>query len=441
MVHMLAAGVFFSGFIKDLVCLPRPLSPPLQRISRSASVALEYGFPSTHSTNAVSVALYAIHSIHNSSTPFIHSHATALQCSFIFYAISIVFGRVYCGMHGLFDVVIGSALGALIALLQISFGPLFDTWITTGSLENIVVTTLIMLVLVRIHPEPADNCPCFDDSVAFSGVFIGIQVGCYHFAGSPHSIADPMPSTIPFSIDVLGLPISVLRILLGVLTVFTWRALAKPTLLRILPPIFRIAALLGLLLPRKFFLNVDQYHSVPNLKKDDNVIPPASEIPGMLSNLRHPRRRAVSVGPQSEADAYEVMAFRERKRRQSQGRDGMSPPLSPLVMEDHGVVRNSTHGEQTHQHKVENGGINASEEHANGDKTTANGTAREHIATFPRQPQNKDEADDEALFRALLRPRVRYDVEVVTKLIVYSGIAWISVEGNAHLFAFLGLAP
>jgi hypothetical protein len=35
--------------------------------------------------------------------------------------------------------------------------------------------------------------------------------------------------------------------------------------------------------------------------------------------MRHPRRRAISVGPQSEADAYETLAYREKRRRESIG--------------------------------------------------------------------------------------------------------------------------
>ncbi|CAO3697644.1 unnamed protein product [Rhizopus microsporus] len=53
-----ASGVFWSGFLKDFLCLPRPLSPPVHRLTMSPYVALEYGFPSTHSTNSVSVALF-----------------------------------------------------------------------------------------------------------------------------------------------------------------------------------------------------------------------------------------------------------------------------------------------------------------------------------------------------------------------------------------------
>ena len=411
MCHMLAAGVFFSGFIKDLLCLPRPLSPPLQRISRSASAALEYGFPSTHSTNAVSVAIYAFYTVQTSANPTIQSWSLWLEIAFCFYATSIMIGRVYCGMHGLFDVVIGSLLGALIAFVQIRSTDIFDTWIMEGSFSSILATTLITLALVRVHPEPADNCPCFDDSVAFSGVFIGVQFGTWQFSQSPSSSSDPVPSTVPFNMAELGLPLVILRILFGVLVIFSWRGLAKPTLLRTLPPIFRFIGTLGLLLPRKFFLNASQYSQVPTLRKDDNVIPPASEIPGMLTSLRYPRKRAISVGPQSEADAYEVMAFRERRRRQSQGQSSRSPsPLQPTLKQ------------------LTNGSI-------------GNGSPQnQQTKTFAAEVV-MDEDDNEELFRKLLRPRVRYDVEVVTKLIVYSGIAYISLEVNPILFEFLGLAP
>lgn len=66
MVHVHASGVFFSGFLKDMWRLPRPLSPPLNRITMSKSATLEYGFPSTHSTNAVSVAVYALFMLNSS---------------------------------------------------------------------------------------------------------------------------------------------------------------------------------------------------------------------------------------------------------------------------------------------------------------------------------------------------------------------------------------
>ena len=90
----------------------------------------------------------------------------------------------------------------------------------------------------------------------------------------------------------------------------------KPILLRCLPPTFRFIDHWGLMIPRRYFLQARDYTQVPPLRKDDNVLPSASDIPAMLSNIR--RRRRVSVGPQSEADAREYLANRELRRKASQ---------------------------------------------------------------------------------------------------------------------------
>lgn len=62
-----------------------------------------------------------------------------------------------------------------------------------------------------------------------------------------------------------------------------------------------------------------QYKHVPkDLKIDENVFPSVSEIPSFLTSIRHPgRSRSVSIGPQSQADAYETLAYRDKKRRES----------------------------------------------------------------------------------------------------------------------------
>lgn len=316
---MLAQGVFWSGVVKDLLCLPRPLSPPLQRITMSGSTALEYGFPSTHSTNAISVVVYVLHALRNTPSADRTMFHTVAQVAFCWYAISIMLGRLYCGMHGFFDVVIGGALGAIIAAGQIMYGDTYDIWITGGTFIKPLLLTLFILVLVRVHPEPADNCPCFDDSVAFAAVVIGVEAGVWHFASTRFSWNDPVPGTAPFDLETLGWFRAILRIILGVLIVFAWRGIMKPTLLRTLPPLFRVVESVGADLPRKFFLKASEYSRVPNLKKDDNIIPPAFDIPSILTmKLRNPlRRRAVSIGPQSEADAWETIAYRHKRRRES----------------------------------------------------------------------------------------------------------------------------
>ncbi|KAF3163551.1 hypothetical protein TWF788_001562 [Orbilia oligospora] len=364
LVHVLASGVFFSGFMKDFFCLPRPLSPPLHRITMSGSAALEYGFPSTHSTNAVSVALYSLLVLRdNPSIPdnqrIIYIVLAAL------YATSIVFGRVYCGMHGFLDVVVGSILGVILALAEWVYGPLTNQWVWYGTWVAPLTMTLAILMFVRIHPEPADPCPCFDDGVAFAGVVVGIEVGQWHYSKTSFGWNTPVPATVPYSFESVGLVSTSLRFVMGVAIIFIWREVAKSVLLR--------------------------------------------------------RGRSDSVGPQSAADAYETLAFRERKRRESLGQEGMSPgsrsPVrSPLGQENgNNNVNNSLGGyvQQQQQQRLKEEEEKASEE-----------------------AYEKQERD---MLSQIEKPRVRYDVEVVTKLLVYSGIAWWAVEGTPILFELVGL--
>ncbi|KAJ9612182.1 Long-chain base-1-phosphate phosphatase [Cladophialophora chaetospira] len=441
MVHVLATGVFFSGFVKDLLCLPRPLSPPLTRISMSRSTALEYGFPSTHSTNAVSVAVYALYFLYQPSNQMDANIRLGLKVLSYFYAFSIVLGRLYCGMHGFFDVILGSVLGALLGAVQAAYGEAFDDWVHAGDVKRVAIVVLIILVLVRIHPEPADDCPCFDDSVSFAGVLVGIELAGWHFAQTTYAWSHPTKGTIPYDLKKMGWLITVARVILGVLVVFAWRGVMKPTLLKILPPIFRVIEQLGLTLPRRFFKPASEYSTIPRQSHDDNIIPPARDIPGLLSNFR--RRRAISIGPQSEADAYETIAYRNKRRRDSLNpTEGLTttkeesiPPSSPEsgYVEPTGTTQGRKRSSSVEMFRAQMGtGVEA--------LSSVPATASDGKPQRQQDDQAADELQEQQIFSGIQKPRVRYDVEVVTRLIVYSGIAWWAVEGVPIIFKHAGLS-
>ncbi|KAJ5106802.1 Dihydrosphingosine 1-phosphate phosphatase [Penicillium angulare] len=432
LVHILAAGVFFSGFIKDLLCLPRPLSPPLQRITMSGSAALEYGFPSTHSTNAVSVAVYAIALLNAPDSTVNPQTNLVLQVVTYLYVISIVLGRLYCGMHGMLDCVVGSTLGALIGYAQYSLGPAFDDYILSSSWVEILAIPIVILILVRIHPEPADDCPCFDDSVAFAGVTLGIDVGSWYFTQSSLAWSEPLPGTIPYRYESLGLVKTVIRLIVGVLCIFAWREVTKPTLLRILPPVFRSLEKLGLLLPRRFFKTASQYTTVPSNLKDHDVLPSFSEIPSIITTIRHPRRRAVSIGPQSEADAYETLAYREKRRRESQSGGSRDSPVGGETKPNGAPIlsRKATTLDQ-YEHMMGTGSPNSAMVDID-----ANILRSSPLPPPQYEPSRSDEKD---VFSQIKKPRVRYDVEVVTKLVVYAGIPWVVINVAPPVFEFIGL--
>jgi dihydrosphingosine 1-phosphate phosphatase len=331
-------------------------------------------------------------------------------------------------MHGFLDVLTGSVLGAALSMVQYRYGEALDDYVHSGSLKNILIMLLIILVLVRVHPEPADDCPCFDDSVAFAGVIIGIEYGNWHFARTEYSSSYPVPATVPFNIEAMGWLVAIARILVGVISIFAWREVMKPSLLRLLPPIFRVIEALGLNLPRKFFKQASEYTRVPaQYKDDDHVIPSVSQIPSLFR-----RRRAISIGPQSEADAYETLAYRERRRRTSLSASeetfsSLSKPLAlsqdPLKVPPRDSSANKI-GQPLQQAKSE--------------LETYESMMGTGLVDGSKPPHEMEEKE---MFSRVQKPRVRYDVEVVTKLIVYAGIGWLAVEGNPILFYLVGLAP
>ncbi|KAK7205078.1 sphingosine-1-phosphate phosphohydrolase [Myxozyma melibiosi] len=382
LVYVLAAGVVFSGMLKDYFCLPRPLSPPLHRITMSGSAALEYGCPSTHSANAVAAALAIMYYAYDNQDGVSTSSLLILRVLMWIYIVSILVGRLYCGMHGFLDVIVGSLVGVVVFWGRWLLKERIDEFIITpGPLVPLVITPII-LILIRVHPEPVDPCPCFEDSVAFSGVVLGVDLALWHSWDKPWMGQDLYPGYLPYSYAHCGIIKSVLRVVLGVTCIFLWRAVMKKSLHTVLPPLFRFIERIGLSMPRVFFLRASEYNKVPGSIPDTTLVN-ATEIPSLIGNIK--RGRSDSVGPQSPADMYETMAYRdERQRRRSLEGAGKDAPLPP---------------------------------------------SKEEL----------EELDEYQLFLQIRPPRVQYDVEVITKLVVYSGIGWIGVEGCAIMYYYLNL--
>lgn len=432
------SGVFLTGFLKDLFSLPRPLSPPLHRINMSGSAALEYGFPSTHTTNAVSVAVLFLLNLRSPTSTLEPSTRISLEILSYGYMFSIGFGRLYCGMHGFFDVFIGSIIGCAISFVEFYYGPAFDDSMHNGSWVGPCLLAVFIFALVRIHPEPADDCPCFDDSVAVAGVMVGVELGSWHFSSSSYAWSIPSTATVPFDLTYLGLPKTISRVLVGVIMIFAWREVMKPFLLKFLPHLFRIIERNGLALPRKFFMSASEYNKIPSRQKMDNIMPSVSDLPALLTSIRHPGRgRSVSVGPQSAADAYETLAYRNKRRRDSKSQDPplyTSRPSSPL----------KTAGEKDYfsQSVINNAsGLGATPAQASVSSYEQMMGSGQVLFT-PKVPgvggheiiDGAVDANEQAvvgvegelneteIFENLEKPRRRYDVEVVTKLVVYSGM-------------------
>jgi len=105
--------------------------------------------------------------------------------------------------------------------------------------------TLLCLLLVNQHPYPVDDCPCFEDAIAFVSVILGIITSFWCSKRVPALNADLFTSVTPGA--AFDSPVAImtwvlfalLKLTTGILIIFAWRMLAKPTVQTLLPPLFR----------------------------------------------------------------------------------------------------------------------------------------------------------------------------------------------------------
>ncbi|KAG5637587.1 hypothetical protein H0H81_004038 [Sphagnurus paluster] len=336
---VLALGVYLSSFIKDLICSPRPFAPPVTRLTIGTH-HLEYGFPSTHSTNCVSIALFFFGHVHRLASldePVISPQAfTLIAAALSVYTFSIVFGRIYTAMHSFTDCAVGVALGAgiwwgqtswagiplalgpsnplysLVTLLRpaghtgtvtfqlgagLGAGAWVEDWVRRGGWEVPLILVPLCLLAINQHPQPVDDCPCFEDAIAFGSVVLGALVGAWamNFFGLNLGTTALMPGS--GWVYELGAWVQVerthwdiivwwgfaaLKMVSGVLVIFAWRLLAKSLLHLILPPTFRGLARVFSLPNRRFYTPATDYKSVPsdfNSASGLHAIPSVIDLP------------------------------------------------------------------------------------------------------------------------------------------------------------------
>ncbi|KAJ1915587.1 Long-chain base-1-phosphate phosphatase [Tieghemiomyces parasiticus] len=137
LVLVVLGAIYISSWIKDWLCLPRPPSPPLQRLTWSPDHTFEYGFPSSHTTYCVSVGLHLIACYlgRDVVAEAVDHHGwgqQAVVAGIGLFVASIGFGRIYCGMHSVTDVLGGAVLGTAWWAAVYFTHPLLDGYLLGG---------------------------------------------------------------------------------------------------------------------------------------------------------------------------------------------------------------------------------------------------------------------------------------------------------------------
>ncbi|KAH9020631.1 hypothetical protein EDB85DRAFT_2152955 [Lactarius pseudohatsudake] len=103
-----------------------------------------------------------------------------------------------------------------------------------------LAVTVVCLLLANQHLSPVDDCPCFEDAIAFASVIhhhrLLVLEARPRAEYRPVHLGPVLDSPAAITAWVL---FALLKPMTGVLIIFSWRILAKPSVQTLLPPLFR----------------------------------------------------------------------------------------------------------------------------------------------------------------------------------------------------------
>ncbi|CAG7731341.1 unnamed protein product [Allacma fusca] len=217
--------MYIGQGLKDIICWPRPASPPVIRLEKKWE--LEYGMPSTHAMTGAAVPFSILIF---TSCRYEYPFLLGVFFSLLWCAL-VCSSRIYLGMHSVLDVVAGLSLVALLFLWVIPVVDWLDPIILTDEFGALYMLSGAIL-LALCSPGGDRWTPARGDTVVILGSAVGLITGAWMnyqlgiISSNGPAIDMPFPVMWP-SYKMLGL--SLLRLVIGLCIVLITRQIAKST--------------------------------------------------------------------------------------------------------------------------------------------------------------------------------------------------------------------
>lgn len=257
LIYLWCSQYYIGHFLKDTLQLPRPpagATPsqsrvPLATLRPERTVSLpagevvrlekhyehEYGMPSTHAMNSVSMPTYVLYlSLIEGGGRYTGS-PTALVVLAVIWASSCIMSRFYLGVHSPADVIVGIGHGLTMLLLNIAYGDAIDAWVL-GARHWIPMVMVIVVVATIAYPRPERPMwvPTPGDTVLIVACMAGITVAANARADA-HAASALIRFSGPDFATAAGWGSLLLRLTIGYSILFVTRAVAKAACMAVIP--------------------------------------------------------------------------------------------------------------------------------------------------------------------------------------------------------------
>ncbi|XP_041733868.1 sphingosine-1-phosphate phosphatase 2-like isoform X1 [Coregonus clupeaformis] len=228
LVNIWTMVMYIGQALKDVLKLPRPLSPPVVKLEKR--VDAEYGLPSTHVMATIAIFF-----------TLLLSAPSRVQFQFevgllvaVVLSVLVCLSRLYTGMHSALDVICGALISATLMLVTYPYWETFDRLQLTSPLSPIGALVLA-LFLSYTYPELDHYTTTRGDTTTILGVGAGCSVGYWvnERLGETFEPQGVLPIPLP-ALTLGGLALGSARFVVGVVALVATRQMMKTASLWVL---------------------------------------------------------------------------------------------------------------------------------------------------------------------------------------------------------------